>query len=125
MTAELSAGTLCYSWGSIKNGKLGNSTDEAYCERTGGFYRQDQGREATVTDQLKDSLWYTFQPQPIVNLLGHKMRSLQTGKQHILGLASNGMLYTWGDNSKGQLGLDTLNLIKAGCESKEHPIDGQ
>ena len=45
------------------------------------------------------------------------MRSLKTGKQHILGLASNGMLFTWGDNSKAQLGLDTQNLIRA---NKEH-----
>ena len=116
MTAELSPGTLCYSWGSIKNGKLGTSTKEDYCERTCGFYQQDLEREAVLNHDLLSSSWYTFQPQPIVHLLGQKMRSLKTGKQHILGLASNGMLFTWGDNSKSQLGLDTLNLIKANQE---------
>lgn len=34
-------------------------------------------------------------------------------------------MYTWGDNSKSQLGLDVQNLIKAGVECKENNTDSQ
>jgi alpha-tubulin suppressor-like RCC1 family protein len=44
--------------------------------------------------------WYTWQPQPIVSLLGKKIRKIQSGREHFLALASNGKIYTWGDNSK-------------------------
>lgn len=46
MKAEISVGTLCYSWGSSRNGKLGNCTRDENCEKLSGFLRQDQGREA-------------------------------------------------------------------------------
>lgn len=41
MKAEISVGTLCYSWGSSRNGKLGNCTRDENCEKLSGFLRQD------------------------------------------------------------------------------------
>jgi len=46
-----------------------------------------------------------------VALLGKKIRKIYSGKEHYLALASNGKIYTWGDNSKSQLGLDAAYLL--------------
>ncbi len=50
----------------------------------------------------------------MVSLLGNRIRNITTGRQHILALASNGSLYSWGDNTFCQLGLDPHHLWKAG-----------
>lgn len=49
-----------------------------------------------------------------MSLLGTRIRNISAGRQHIVALASNGTLYSWGDNTFYQLGLDKNYLVKAG-----------
>jgi alpha-tubulin suppressor-like RCC1 family protein len=61
--------------------------------------REDLGRKVNDYENLNQNHHYTYIPQPIVSLLGTKLRNVEAGRQHILALASCGSLYAWGDNS--------------------------
>jgi|LauGreDrversion4_2_1035121.scaffolds.fasta_scaffold378238_1 alpha-tubulin suppressor-like RCC1 family protein len=37
--------------------------------------------------------------------MGVKIKQLAVGREHCLALASEGIIYSWGDNSKHQLGI--------------------
>jgi alpha-tubulin suppressor-like RCC1 family protein len=119
MTANIAESTLCYSWGQATNGKLGNGIRDGFCDDISGFIREDLSQDKDNEYELANN-WYTWQPQPIVSLLGKKIRKIHSGKEHFLALASNGKIYTWGDNSKSQLGLDPTQLQPAGRQLKQN-----
>ena len=48
---------------------------------------------------------FTPMPQPIIALMGIKIKQIALGRDHCLALTSNGTVYAWGDNSKNQLGF--------------------
>ena len=121
MKGSISENTLCYSWGSASNGKLGNGINNLDCDDVSSYKRFDLSSEPVNISN--ETSWFTWQPQPIVSLLGNKIRRIQAGKEHYLTLTSNGKIYTWGDNSKGQLGLDPTKLIKAGYP-QQNEVDG-
>ena len=122
MQASISESTLIYSWGSSTHGQLGNGVRDWRCDEVSGFVREDMRREATTISELYMNQWFTWQPQAIVTLLGRKIRKVQAGKQHFLALSSTGKIYTWGDNSKSQLGLDTNTLNSAGGEPEDEEV---
>ncbi|OQO05187.1 hypothetical protein B0A48_08207 [Cryoendolithus antarcticus] len=47
------------------------------------------------------------QPHEITTLSGFTISAIAAGERHSLALDSQGRLFTWGDNSAGQLGFDT------------------
>jgi hypothetical protein len=106
LQASIAESTLCYSWGSAYKGALGTGLQGAKCDLTSGFQRRDGEH-------------FTCEPQPLVALLGKKVRKVEAGKEHFICLASNGKIFTWGDNSKSQLGLDPTQLMHAG-KGKKH-----
>jgi len=60
MQASIAESTLCYSWGSAKNGKLGNGIRDAGCDEVSCFAREDLSREASVEPELEVNDWYTW-----------------------------------------------------------------
>lgn len=62
---------------------------------------------------LRQEVIFTCTPQPIISLLGVKIKQFSLGRDHCLAVTSDGEVYAWGDNSKNQLGLkfddDELN----------------
>jgi alpha-tubulin suppressor-like RCC1 family protein len=90
---------------------LGTGVRDSKCDDFSYFSREDPTTENTQEADFKHNDYYTWQPQPLVALLGKKIRKIQAGKEHFLALASNGKIYTWGDNSRSQLGLDVAHLL--------------
>lgn len=60
----------------------------------------------------------------MVHLLGKKIRKIQAGKEHFLALSSTGKIYTWGDNSKSQLGLDSNYILTSVFPNKQGLLNG-
>ena len=48
---------------------------------------------------------FTATPQPIVSMLGVKIKQIAVGREHCMVLTSDGIVYVWGDNSRNQLGM--------------------
>jgi len=46
LQASISESTLCYSWGSATNGKLGTGIRDWRCDEVSGFVREDMRRTA-------------------------------------------------------------------------------
>lgn len=53
---------------------------------------------------VKENL-FAVRPQPIISLLGEKIKQIAVGREHCLVITTSGQVYSWGDNSKHQLGL--------------------
>ena len=101
VTANLSEGTLLYSWGSGYYGKLGLglSTESDY-EGVSEFVREDLSRCKASFKDPETYQYFTYTPQPIVSFLGVKIKTLDAGLHHFLALTTSGELYAWGDNSQ-------------------------
>jgi alpha-tubulin suppressor-like RCC1 family protein len=91
-------------------GKLGLGLVNMKEGKHSEFVQEDLGRQAESYEELGKHNYFTYLPQPIVSLLGTKIRSIETGLYHIMAVASDGQLFAWGDNSHHQLGLDPNNL---------------
>lgn len=101
LTCSVSEGTLTYSWGSTSKGMLGVGVcSSETCYEHSGFTRDDYGRIVEDYAEKTRQPHYTYQPQPMVSLLGIKIRNLACGLKHVLALSSQGNLYAWGDNSR-------------------------
>jgi len=131
--AHIEPDTLLYTWGCAADGKLGIS-DTYYADFENDllnrFYSQDDLEDASG-DVLHDDLppgvslveaqdliefeskyVFTPKPQPVVRLMGEKASTIVCGKSHVLMLTSEGQLYTWGSNGRGQLGLSRKDTEK-------------
>jgi len=114
MSAKLSEGTLLYAWGNASYGKLGlGLSKKAQFDELSDFVREDLSAPLENEDLRGLSHYYAYRPQPVVSLLGHRIREVACGQQHCIALTSSGDLYAWGDNSKYQLGLDSQDLQAA------------
>ena len=99
VSACFSEGTLCYAWGSAANGKLGiGLTSETDIESVTEFVKEDLCRIKYNFDDPDSYQYFTYRPQPIVQFLGTKIKSVQAGLRHFLALSTIGELYAWGDN---------------------------
>ncbi len=56
------------------------------------------------------------------NTVGTEIIMVATGQYHTIALSSQGEVYTWGDNSKGQLGYSVVPPIREYILSYKHPI---
>ena len=100
MTANLSEGTLLYSWGSAAYGKLGiGLSSQADCESMSEFVKEDLARTKLNFDDADSYQYFTYAPQPMVSFLGIKVKTVEAGLHHFLALTAAGELYSWGDNS--------------------------
>ena len=43
---------------------------------------------------------FAIRPQPIISLLGEKIKQIAVGREHCLAITTSGLVYSWGDNSK-------------------------
>jgi alpha-tubulin suppressor-like RCC1 family protein len=46
-------------------------------------------------------------PQPVIGLEGVRIVAIAAGRAHALALTADGMVYAWGTNNRGQLGIGT------------------
>lgn len=53
---------------------------------------------------------FAIRPQPLVSLLGEKIKQIAVGREHCLVATAAGKVYAWGDNSKHQLGIKNENV---------------
>eukprot|EP00300_Choanocystis_sp_HF-7_P033823 c46252_g1_i1.p1 GENE.c46252_g1_i1~~c46252_g1_i1.p1 ORF type:complete len:748 (+),score=86.21 c46252_g1_i1:178-2244(+) len=74
---------------------------DAYCWGGGFAYQLGHG---TQTDELE--------PRVITGLQGIPIRTIASGCEHTLALATNGSLYVWGANKYGELGTGDLTPRK-------------
>ena len=79
-----SDGTV-YSWGDDKSGQLGRETSDGY-----------------------DSKYDPLRPSSLPLLKGIKITQVSAGGKASLAVASDGSIYSWGDNSSGQLSRETV-----------------
>ena len=56
----------------------------------------------------RDKLRVQYRPRRVDALLGETITAVSAGGAHMLCVSHRGVLYTWGDNSRGQLGLSDL-----------------
>ncbi|TNV72439.1 hypothetical protein FGO68_gene129 [Halteria grandinella] len=112
LSLSLSEGTLVYAWGNATKGKLGLSNDLSLLKGHPQFFSEcksiqaqyDPDQQETEEDQQQEII-FTPIPQPIISLMGVKIRQFSLGRDHCLALTQDGDVYGWGDNSKHQLGL--------------------
>ena len=93
---EISSGTVhnliltsngkIYSWGSSQGGQLGLSED------------------LLKENYIKNKITYINKPKEIITL-NSKIKKISCGEAHSLALTDNGLVYSWGFCSSGQLGL--------------------
>ncbi|RMA46376.1 hypothetical protein CI603_04625 [Bifidobacterium sp. wkB338] len=81
-----------YSWGYNGNGQLGNGTDYAL--------KQPTPRKGSMPAD------------------GTKFTQISAGNEHSLALGTDGNVYSWGDNSKGQLGRTPTSGTKDNTPGK-------
>lgn len=138
ISGRLVPDTLLYSWGSVKNGKLGLSDNyhQDFVERNllSNVYKLDtndtvacQKVEDEITknpnleleeEEIRDILLFesvkvfTPKPQPIVSLLGVKIKQVECGTDHVLALTDSDEVYSWGANERGQLGKERVSSEK-------------
>ena len=98
--ATCSDGTA-YSWGDNSSGQLGRDTDGLHGESYGNAY-----------------------PNPVPLPKGVKITQVTAGGKSSLALASDGSVYSWGDNSSGQLGRTPTASEPANRAYKMNTADG-
>ena len=75
-----------YSWGSSQGGQLGHNEE---------FLNENYN---------KNNITYINKPKEIISL-NSKIKKISSGEAHSLALTENGLVYSWGFCSSGQLGL--------------------
>ena len=95
LKASISEGTLLYSWGSAARGKLGLSARLKTLKAHSQFRQRLGGNSNDGTNAIET---YTMVPQPIVALLGTKIKQVAVGMEHCLALSTDEVVYAWGDN---------------------------
>jgi len=74
----------------------------AYDGSKGGYvYAFGSGAQGQLGDGSRH-----LQSLPVKVKLGHKVKSIAAGEFHSAAVTADGLLYTWGSNSHGQLGID-------------------
>lgn len=92
------SGTV-YSWGSGRQGQLGNGSGNG----SGGAGGGGGGGGGSKSEQR------TLIPRPILSLHGVRIVQLASGGNHVLALADDGSVYSWGSGKNGRLGHSSLN----------------
>ena len=131
---------LLYSWGCARNGKLGLTDDfmgDFDADNLPEFYQRsdlssavDDFNESGILPkgfsidpalsppEVEDLLdfeqrsLFTTRPQPLISLLGKQFSQISLGKEHCIAVTTDGNLYAWGSNSRGQLGLPVKSTEK-------------
>ena len=89
-----------YAWGNIDSGRLGNAKNDYMLEEI------NSKSTTTTTTTASRSAQSQYIPSEIdigKGLL--KVISVAAGEKHSMALTSNGLVFTWGANGCGQLGL--------------------
>ncbi|KAM9754307.1 putative E3 ubiquitin-protein ligase HERC3 [Menidia menidia] len=64
-----------------------------------------------------DSSQRPFRPRPLEALIATPLTQVVCGTRHAVALSTGGQVYTWGQGSRGQLGL---GQTECGCDSPQH-----
>eukprot|EP00347_Sterkiella_histriomuscorum_P005355 403356926 len=120
--SKISEGTLLYTWGCANYGKLGLSHKIKHLTGNKQFYQEmkyvwtqkdtDLSEMEILQQHGKSNLFglFTPTPQPVISMLGIKIRQLAVGEDHCMALSADGSVYVWGDNRKHQLGIEQSHL---------------
>jgi alpha-tubulin suppressor-like RCC1 family protein len=87
-TVGLKSDNTVYTWGGNERGQLGNGTSAA------------------------PALATNVPTQVVISTVGLKVLSVSAGNLHVLAISPDGVLYAWGANEKGQLGIGKVGDAK-------------